>query len=78
MCFINTFKFDINIKIKGYINCNTMPVIVSIEGNIGSGKSTFIRQLQTYTKTHTHPQAYPITFIQEPVDEWRKYIRKVL
>ena len=70
--FYKYFKFDINIKINEYINCNTMPVIVSVEGNIGSGKSTFIRQLQTYTNTHTQPQAYSITFIQEPVDEWEK------
>lgn len=41
--------------------------IVSIEGNIGSGKSTFLKHLETYflDKGHTH-----VIFVDEPVDEW--------
>jgi deoxyadenosine/deoxycytidine kinase len=36
--------------------------IISIEGNIGSGKSTFI----SYLRTH-HPEIY---IVEEPVHEW--------
>jgi deoxyadenosine/deoxycytidine kinase len=41
--------------------------IVSIEGNIGSGKSTFLKQLEAYflNKGHSH-----VIFVDEPVDEW--------
>jgi deoxyadenosine/deoxycytidine kinase len=48
-----------------------MPTIISIEGNIGSGKSTFIKYLKKYTNDIIHPSVYSITFIQEPVDEWK-------
>ena len=37
---------------------------VSIEGNIGAGKSTFVELL----KEVLNPKKY--TFLQEPVDEW--------
>ena len=38
--------------------------IISIEGNIGSGKSTFVETLKKYYK---NPKIY---FLQEPVEEW--------
>ncbi len=38
------------------------PVLISIEGNIGSGKSTLFRSLKLY-----HPDWH---FIEEPVDLW--------
>lgn len=38
------------------------PLIISIEGNIGSGKSTFVSYLQRTMKN--------VVFLQEPVDEW--------
>jgi deoxyguanosine kinase len=38
------------------------PLIISVEGNIGSGKSTFVRRMQDEFKD--------IIFLQEPVDEW--------
>lgn len=41
--------------------------IVSIEGNIGSGKSTFLENLKKHYKNHEH-----IVFLREPVDEWEK------
>lgn len=41
--------------------------IVSIEGNIGSGKSTFLENLKNHYKNHEH-----IIFLREPVDEWEK------
>lgn len=39
-----------------------MNIIISIEGNIGSGKSTILKQLKNYTDN--------IVYIDEPVDEW--------
>jgi deoxyadenosine/deoxycytidine kinase len=41
--------------------------IVSIEGNIGSGKSTFLENLKKHYKNQEH-----IVFLREPVDEWEK------
>ena len=41
--------------------------IVSIEGNIGSGKSTFLENLKKHYKSNEH-----IIFLREPVDEWEK------
>jgi deoxyadenosine/deoxycytidine kinase len=42
--------------------------IISIEGNIGSGKSTLIKKL----KEHHEFKNYRITFLPEPVDEWNE------
>jgi deoxyadenosine/deoxycytidine kinase len=41
------------------------PTLVSIEGNIGAGKSSFMKILQEKYKDRTD-----IVFIQEPVDMW--------
>jgi len=41
--------------------------IVSIEGNIGSGKSTLMKNLKEYFKNNNH-----VIFLKEPVDEWEK------
>lgn len=41
------------------------PFIMSVEGNIGSGKSTFVRLLQ-----QTSFQDTKVIFLQEPVDSW--------
>jgi deoxyguanosine kinase len=43
------------------------PVFISVQGNIGSGKSTLVRVLERYFKTHTNKR---ICFLQEPVDSW--------
>jgi|TARA_B110001469_G_scaffold37180_1_gene37131 deoxyguanosine kinase len=40
------------------------PFILSVEGNIGSGKSTFVKYLQSNFRD--------IIFLQEPVNEWSK------
>jgi len=48
-----------------------MSIIISVEGNIGSGKSTFVKYLQDYTNKNINLSAnHSINFIQEPVDEW--------
>ena len=41
-----------------------MPILISVEGNIGSGKSTFLKQLEKKFK------GKDIFFLQEPVNEW--------
>ncbi len=41
-----------------------MPILISVEGNIGSGKSTFLQQLEKKFK------GKDIFFLQEPVQEW--------
>jgi deoxyadenosine/deoxycytidine kinase len=46
-----------------------MVVIVTIEGNIGSGKTTFIGQLQNRYKDDPL-----IVFLKEPVDEWEAIV----
>jgi deoxyadenosine/deoxycytidine kinase len=44
-----------------------MSQIISIEGNIGSGKSTILNYLKEHFKTNEK-----IIFLQEPVSEWDK------
>ena len=43
-----------------------MTIIVSIEGNIGSGKSRFIAALQS----QLHLSQRKVKFLAEPVDDW--------
>jgi len=42
-----------------------MVVIVSIQGNIGSGKSTFVEKMKLH-----HLTDKKVCFLQEPVDQW--------
>ena len=44
-----------------------MSQLISIEGNIGSGKSTILTELKNYYQNTEN-----IIFLQEPVDEWEK------
>lgn len=44
-----------------------MTTIVSIEGNIGSGKSTILKVLKDYFNENEN-----IIFLQEPIDEWEQ------
>lgn len=44
-----------------------MHKIVSIEGNIGSGKTTFLNNLKEFYKSYEE-----IIFLREPVEEWNK------
>ena len=53
------------------------PVIVSIEGNIGSGKSTFVENLkQSYAEQNLNTATVKVCFLQEPVDEWNSITDK--
>ena len=62
--FIMYYKF----YYKGFWKNKKLPLIISIEGNIGTGKSTFIEKIQEYfgrIKTDIK-----IGFIPEPVNVW--------
>jgi deoxyadenosine/deoxycytidine kinase len=47
------------------------PVIISFEGNIGSGKSTKVKDIEKYYKEQGRTD---IIFIQEPVDSWNSVV----
>ena len=44
-----------------------MPIIISVEGNIGSGKSTLVHELTNNAKLNNE---FNICFLQEPIDIW--------
>ena len=44
-------------------------VIISIDGNIGSGKTTFVKELSQKLKENN---GLKYIYLQEPVDEWEK------
>lgn len=46
-----------------------MSIIFSVEGNIGSGKSTLIKQLKKHMK---NVSGIPIVYLEEPVDIWQQ------
>ena len=48
-----------------------MVFIISLEGNIGSGKSTLIKALKVYTQL-TLEKTMTIKYVQEPVEEWNR------
>jgi len=51
-----------------------MPRLISIDGNIGSGKSTFIHYLKEYfNKKIMNPDTPKILFIEEPVALWNSF-----
>jgi len=52
--------------------------IVSLEGNIGSGKSTFLAKLQDYFQegASTNEHGFDVVFLQEPVKEWESIVDK--
>ena len=50
-------------------NSTSNPIIISIDGNIGSGKSTLYTDLQTHFSNRTD-----ICFVPEPVDSWTKIV----
>ena len=55
-----------SIKHKSYhISKMSTPTIISIEGNIGTGKSTLVQMLKDTYKNYSN-----VIFLQEPVDMW--------
>ena len=49
----------------------TTPIIISFDGNIGSGKSTKVEDIEKYYKEQGRTD---ILFIQEPVGEWNSIV----
>jgi deoxyadenosine/deoxycytidine kinase len=49
------------------------PLVISIEGNIGTGKSTLLANLKSHLQTHYPDMAAKILFLEEPVDVWGKF-----
>jgi deoxyadenosine/deoxycytidine kinase len=52
-------------------SATTAPVIISFDGNIGSGKSTKVRDIEKYYKEKGRTD---VIFIQEPVDSWNSVV----
>jgi len=52
-------------------SATTAPVIISFDGNIGSGKSTKVRDIENYYKEKGRTD---VIFIQEPVDSWNAVV----
>src|SRR6056300_1460897 len=52
-------------------NIMNKPIILSIDGNIGSGKSTLYEELKSYYKGNED-----IRFVPEPVDDWKSIMDK--
>ena len=47
-------------------------MIISLEGNIGSGKSTFYNYIKDhFSKYYNRPEGKCIYFVEEPVDDWQ-------
>lgn len=65
-------KHQCRCSISGCKYCD-MPIIVSVDGNIGSGKSTNVHDLK---KFYTEKGRTDILFIQEPVDTWNSVVDK--
>ena len=47
---------------KGLVQSGERPVVISIEGNIGSGKTTVINYLKQFDNVQAHA---------EPVEKWQ-------
>ena len=44
-------------------------MIISVEGNIGSGKTTFLSLMKQYLGEYVG-RGRPVVYVKEPVDEW--------
>ena len=53
------------------------PIVLSLEGNIGAGKSTMLATLQTYLESHSSTIPGKILFMREPVDHWSSFTHSV-
>lgn len=56
---------------SSFTSSNTVPIFISVDGNIGSGKSTKVKDIEQYYKEQGRND---ILFIQEPVDEWNSIV----
>ena len=67
----NTAMFSRDASSAPITSSSSAPVIISIDGNIGSGKSTKVRDLEKY---YTEQGRNDVIFIQEPVDSWNSVV----
>lgn len=56
-----------SVHVYGY---KPKPLFISIQGNIGSGKSTIIKNLKEYFDKELAQSQLTVCFLQEPVDIW--------
>ena len=75
--------YDIDNLSYKYISLNGIkkknPIIVSIDGNIGSGKSTIVRYLKSNFKEYIRMETgieLNICILEEPVDIWNQIVDK--
>jgi len=54
------------------MSANRKPLIVSIEGNIGTGKSTLLSKLRPALASRLKDDSN-ILFLEEPVNMWEKF-----
>lgn len=54
-----------------FASSTTTPIIISVDGNIGSGKSTKVKDIENYYKEQGRTD---VIFIQEPVDAWNSVV----
>lgn len=47
-------------------------IVITIDGLIGSGKTTFLKHLEIFLKSKPFLNDYKIVVLREPVDEWVK------
>jgi deoxyadenosine/deoxycytidine kinase len=55
------------------MNTQARPFLVSIEGNIGAGKSTVLENLETYLNKVCPNLIGKVLFLKEPLDLWEQF-----
>lgn len=55
------------------MNIQARPFLVSIEGNIGAGKSTVLENLETYLNKVCPNLVGKVLFLKEPLDLWEQF-----
>jgi len=64
---VSAASAPVDISIQGPAPVEISPIIISIDGNIGSGKSTLYGNLKEHYKNDVD-----VYFVPEPVDEWEE------
>ena len=82
-CFDYDINYDSDNLSYKYISLSAIkkknPIIVSIDGNIGSGKSTIVRYLKSNFKEYIRMETgseLNICILEEPVDIWNEIVDK--
>ena len=51
----------------------TRPILISIEGNIGAGKTTILGNLEKFIKDNYPENVDTVLFLKEPIDIWEQF-----